>query len=91
MIISSNSGLWRYNIGDVVKFTSLHPFRIRISGRTKHFINAFGEDVVLYEIEQALAQLQNQFSFNQWLQQFLKVRFLYLLFITCVKARVLLE
>lgn len=55
MIISTNSGLWRYNIGDVVKFTSLSPFRIRIAGRTKHFINAFGEEVVVENADIALA------------------------------------
>ncbi len=55
MIISTNSGLWRYNIGDVVKFTSLSPFRIRIAGRTKHFINAFGEEMVVENADIALA------------------------------------
>ena len=55
IIISTNSGLWRYNIGDVVKFTSLNPFRIRIAGRTKHFINAFGEEVVVENADIALA------------------------------------
>ena len=47
MVISSNGGLWRYVIGDTVEFTSLAPFRIRITGRTKHFINAFGEEVII--------------------------------------------
>ncbi len=55
MIISTNSGLWRYNIGDVIKFTSLSPFRIRIAGRTKHFINAFGEELVVENADVALA------------------------------------
>ena len=55
MIISTNGGLWRYNIGDTVRFTSLSPYRIKISGRTKHFINAFGEEVVVENAEQAIA------------------------------------
>jgi hypothetical protein len=51
MVISTNSGLWRYNIGDTIKFTSKSPHRIRISGRTKHFINAFGEEVIIENAE----------------------------------------
>jgi hypothetical protein len=47
MIISTNGGLWRYKIGDTVKFTSKNPYRIKISGRTKHFINAFGEELMV--------------------------------------------
>ena len=43
LIITTNSGLWRYLIGDTIKFTSLNPFRIKVSGRTKNFINVFGE------------------------------------------------
>jgi len=54
MIISTNAGLWRYNLGDTVKFTSLSPYRIKISGRTKHFINAFGEEVIVENAEQAI-------------------------------------
>lgn len=54
MIISTNGGLWRYNIGDTVTFTSLRPYRIRISGRTKHFINAFGEELVIENAETAI-------------------------------------
>jgi hypothetical protein len=54
MVISTNAGLWRYKIGDTVKFTSLNPFRIRISGRTKHFINAFGEEVIVENAEKAI-------------------------------------
>ncbi len=56
IIISTNAGLWRYLIGDTVQFTSLHPFRIKITGRTKHFINAFGEEVIIDNAEQALAK-----------------------------------
>ncbi len=54
IIISTNAGLWRYMIGDTIKFTSLSPFRIQISGRTKHFINAFGEELIIDNAEQAL-------------------------------------
>lgn len=56
MIITTNAGLWRYNIGDTVKFTSLSPFRIRITGRTKHFINAFGEEVIVENAEAAITR-----------------------------------
>jgi hypothetical protein len=55
MVITTNSGLWRYNIGDTVKFTSIAPYRIRISGRTKHFINAFGEEVIIENAETAIS------------------------------------
>ena len=54
IIISTNAGLWRYLIGDTVQFTSIHPFRIKITGRTKHFINAFGEEVIIDNAENAL-------------------------------------
>ena len=54
MIISTNAGLWRYNIGDTVRFTCISPYRIRISGRTKHFINAFGEEVIIENAEYAI-------------------------------------
>lgn len=54
MIISTNSGLWRYKIGDTVKFTSTFPYRIKISGRTKNFINAFGEELIIENAETAL-------------------------------------
>jgi hypothetical protein len=56
MIISTNAGLWAYNIGDTVMFTSLFPFRVVVSGRIKHFISAFGEHVIGKEVEQALLQ-----------------------------------
>jgi len=46
MVISTNGGLWRYIIGDTVEFTSVRPYKIHITGRTKHFINAFGEELV---------------------------------------------
>lgn len=54
LIISSNAGLWAYNIGDTVKFTSLNPYRIVVSGRVKHFISAFGEHVIGEEVEWAM-------------------------------------
>lgn len=56
MVITTNAGLWRYNIGDTVKFTSLSPYRIRISGRTKHFINAFGEEIIIENAETAVTR-----------------------------------
>lgn len=54
LIVNSNAGLWGYNIGDTVKFVSLNPFRIVVTGRTKHFISAFGEHVIGEEVESAL-------------------------------------
>jgi hypothetical protein len=56
IIISTNAGLWRYLIGDTIQFTSLAPFRIKITGRTKHFINAFGEEVIIDNAENALTK-----------------------------------
>tara|TARA_R110002073_G_scaffold279026_1_gene443091 strand:+ start:369945 stop:371438 length:1494 start_codon:yes stop_codon:yes gene_type:complete len=54
LIISTNAGLWAYNIGDTVEFTSLKPYRIIVTGRIKHFISAFGEHVIAKEVEHAL-------------------------------------
>ena len=54
LIISSNAGLWSYNIGDTIKFTNLNPFKIRVSGRTKQFISAFGEHVIVEDVEISL-------------------------------------
>ena len=56
MVISTNAGLWRYKIGDTLKFTSKNPFRIKITGRTKHFINAFGEELIIENAEQGIAR-----------------------------------
>jgi hypothetical protein len=56
LIITTNAGLWRYMIGDTVRFSSLSPFRIQITGRTKHFINAFGEELIIDNAERALAE-----------------------------------
>jgi hypothetical protein len=60
MVISTNAGLWRYKIGDTVRFTSVAPYRIKISGRTKHFINAFGEEVIVENAEQAITEACDQ-------------------------------
>ena len=54
IVISTNGGLWRYMIGDTIRFTSTFPHKIKISGRTKHFINAFGEEVIIDNAENAL-------------------------------------
>ncbi len=56
LIISTNAGLWAYNIGDTIQFTSLKPYRIIVSGRIKHFISAFGEHVIAKEVESALQE-----------------------------------
>lgn len=55
MVISTNSGLWRYIIGDTVKFTSVHPYKFIITGRTKHYINAFGEELMVANADKGLA------------------------------------
>jgi len=64
MIISTNAGLWAYNVGDTVEFTSLNPHRIIVTGRIKHFISAFGEHVIGKEVEQAMQEATKQFSVN---------------------------
>lgn len=56
LIISTTAGLWAYNIGDTVQFTSLAPYRVIVSGRIKHFISAFGEHVIAKEVEQAMQE-----------------------------------
>jgi len=55
LIISTNGGLWRYLVGDTIQFTSLKPFRIKVSGRLKHFINAFGEELIVDNSDKAIA------------------------------------
>jgi hypothetical protein len=55
LIITTNAGLWRYQIGDTIKFTSTSPYRIKIAGRTKHFINTFGEELVVHNADMAIA------------------------------------
>ncbi len=56
LVITTNAGLWRYLIGDTVRFTSINPYRIRITGRTKHFINVFGEELMIENTETALSK-----------------------------------
>ena len=60
LIINSNAGLWGYNIGDTVKFLSVNPYRLVVTGRVKHYISAFGEHVIGEEVEQALMETANK-------------------------------
>ncbi|MFM7018973.1 GH3 auxin-responsive promoter family protein [Flavobacterium sp.] len=62
VVITTNSGLWRYLIGDTVRFTSLNPYRIRVSGRTKHHINVFGEELMVENTDQAIAKTCSQLN-----------------------------
>lgn len=55
-VISTNGGLWRYLIGDTIEFTTLKPFRVKVSGRLKLFINAFGEELIIDNAERAMAE-----------------------------------
>ena len=64
MVISTNAGLWAYNIGDTVMFTSTKPYRVIVSGRIKHFISAFGEHVIGKEVEQAIKEAMQEFNFS---------------------------
>jgi len=64
LVITSNAGLWAYNIGDVIRFTSLAPYKIRVSGRIKHFISAFGEHVISKEVEEALQIISQELHLN---------------------------
>lgn len=64
LILSNNSGLWAYDIGDSVRFTSLDPYKLVVSGRVKHYISAFGEHVIGKEVEEALNQATGQLSLN---------------------------
>jgi hypothetical protein len=57
IVITTNAGLWRYKIGDTITFTSLTPFRFRITGRTAHYINAFGEELIIDNAEKAIADV----------------------------------
>jgi len=57
LIITTNAGLWRYKIGDTIRFTSLSPYRIKVSGRTKHHINVFGEELIIENAEDALKKV----------------------------------
>ncbi|UZO81168.1 GH3 auxin-responsive promoter family protein [Aquimarina sp. ERC-38] len=60
IVITTNAGLWRYRIGDTVRFTSTNPYRIKVSGRTKHFINVFGEEVIVENTEEALQRASKE-------------------------------
>ncbi len=62
LVITTNGGLWRYIIGDTIKFTSLKPHRIIVTGRTKHHINAFGEELMIDNVEAAFAKVCQEFS-----------------------------
>ncbi len=64
LVITTNSGLWRYLIGDTIRFTTLAPYRIQVVGRTKHFINAFGEEVMVANSDQAIAYACQQTAAN---------------------------
>nr|MCH9659604.1 GH3 auxin-responsive promoter family protein [Bacteroidota bacterium] len=64
LIISTNAGLWGYNIGDTVMFTSLLPYKIVVTGRIKHFVSAFGEHVIGKEVEQAMEAAMERFGFS---------------------------
>ena len=64
MIISTNAGLWAYNLGDTVQFTSTKPYRVIVSGRIKHFISAFGEHVIGKEVEEAMNKAISFFNFS---------------------------
>ena len=62
VVITTNSGLWRYMIGDTVRFTSLSPYRIRVTGRTKHHINVFGEELMVENTDMAIAKTSSQLN-----------------------------
>ena len=64
MIISTNAGLWAYNLGDTVQFTSTKPYRVIVSGRIKHFISAFGEHVIGKEVEESMNKAISKFNFS---------------------------
>lgn len=64
LIINNNAGLWGYNIGDTVKFISTNPYRLVVSGRTKHYISAFGEHVIGEEVEHALMKAAGEESLH---------------------------
>jgi hypothetical protein len=68
LIITSNAGLWGYNIGDTIKFVNTQPYRIVVTGRTKHFISAFGEHVIAEEVEHALLSVARKL--NQHVTEF---------------------
>ncbi len=62
IVISTNGGLWRYLVGDTIQFTSLHPFRVKVSGRLKQYINAFGEEVIADNTDKAISETCIEFG-----------------------------
>src|SRR5699024_1769838 len=64
IILSTTAGLWGYNIGDTIKFTSLNPYRIVVTGRLTHFISAFGEHVIGKEVDHAMQEALEQMDFS---------------------------
>ncbi len=64
MVISTNAGLWAYNLGDTIMFTSTKPYRVIVSGRIKHFTSAFGEHVIAKEVEAAMSEATKEFNFQ---------------------------
>lgn len=70
MLISTTAGLWRYNLGDTIMFTSLAPFRLRVTGRLTHFISAFGEHVIGSEVEQSIQEVLNRNKENVRVTEF---------------------
>jgi hypothetical protein len=63
LLISSNAGLWAYDIGDTIRFVSLDPYKIKVSGRVKHYISAFGEHVIAKEVEEAMSKVSQAMGF----------------------------
>lgn len=64
MIVSTNAGLWSYNLGDTIQFTSCAPYRVVVTGRISHFISAFGEHVIGKEVETAIQNAMNEYNFS---------------------------
>ena len=62
ILITTNAGLWRYKIGDTVKFTSLSPYKIIVSGRTKHYINVFGEEVIIENTDNVINKISSEYN-----------------------------
>ncbi len=62
LVITTNSGLWRYLIGDTIRFTSINPYRIKVTGRTKHYINVFGEELMVENTDTALTKTCKEFN-----------------------------
>jgi hypothetical protein len=64
LILTTNAGLWSYSIGDTIKFTSVKPYRIKVTGRIKHYTSAFGEHVIAEEVEQTMQKAMDKFNFS---------------------------